>query len=80
MLSRYLPTVHVCCFSQERNVVEAAARGAIDSTAVIASIAVNLISFIALMAFLDAGLGYLGARIGYPELSFQVNLGNYLKF
>ena len=58
--------------SQERNVVEAAARGAIESTAVIASIAVNLIAFIALMAFLDSGLHYLGAKVGYPELSFQV--------
>ena len=59
-------------FSQERNVVEAAARGAIESTAVIASIAVNLIAFIALMAFLDSGLHYLGDKVGYPELSFQV--------
>ena len=69
--------IHLCLLdlsSQERNVVEAAARGAIESTAVIASIAVNLIAFISLMAFLDSGLHYLGAKVGYPELSFQVCL------
>ena len=53
--------------------VEAAARGAMESIAVIASIMVNLIAFIALMAFLDALLGYLGSLIGYPELCFQVS-------
>ena len=72
-----MESIHPCLFnlsSQERNVVQAAARGAIESTAVIASIAVNLIAFIALMAFLDSGLHYLGAKVGYPELSFQVCL------
>ncbi len=53
--------------------MEAAARGAIESTAIIASIAVNLIAFISLMAFLDSGLSYFGSRVGYPELSFQVS-------
>ena len=60
--------------SQERNVVEAAARGAIESIAVIASIMVNLIAFIAMMAFLDAILGYLGSLVGYEELGFQVGV------
>ena len=64
--------------SQERNVVEAAARGAMGAIAVVASILVNLIAFIALMAFLDAILSYLGSRVGYPEFSFQVSGRSYL--
>ena len=38
----------------------------------IAYIVVNLIAFMATIAFLDAVLAYLGTRAGYPDLSFQV--------
>lgn len=59
-------------FSPARNVVEAASNGAIDAIKVVASVAASLIAIIGLVAFLNETLSYLGGRVGYPELSFQV--------
>ena len=55
-----------------RNVVEAASNGAIAAIKVVASVAANLIAIIGLIAFFNATLSYLGARVGYPQLTFQV--------
>lgn len=63
-------------FSQERNIIEAASKGASQSISLIANIAVNLIAFIALIEFLNQTLIWFGNRIGLEkpgeELSFQV--------
>lgn len=60
---------------QERNIIEAASKGASQSISLIANIAVNLIAFIALIEFLNQTLIWFGNRIGLEkpgdELSFQ---------
>ncbi|XP_077999827.1 solute carrier family 28 member 3-like [Glandiceps talaboti] len=57
---------------KERNVIEAASNGASTAVSLVANIAANLIAFIALLAFVNAVLGWLGGMVGYPELSFEV--------
>ena len=59
--------------SPERNIVEAAANGAVTSAKLVAGVIVNLIAFVAILAFLNATLSYLGGRVGYPQLSFQAS-------
>ncbi len=64
-------------YSTEQNVIEAASAGASASIVLVANIAANLLAFIALLAFINATLEWLGARAGlippdYPPLSFQV--------
>ena len=39
---------------------------------VVSSVAANLIAILGLIAFLDAAMSYLGGRVGFPELNFQV--------
>ena len=60
-------------FSPARNVVEAASNGAIAAIKVIASVAANLIAIMGLIAFLNATLSYLGARVGFDGFNFQVS-------
>ncbi|CAH1792459.1 unnamed protein product [Owenia fusiformis] len=61
----------------EKNIVAAASSGASMSVKLVANIAANLIAFIALLAFVNATLTWLGHRVGlekpdYPELTFQL--------
>lgn len=55
-----------------QNLVEALSSGAATSVKVIANIAANLIAFLAVLAFVNAALSWLGALVDVPELSFQV--------
>ena len=57
--------------------IEAASAGASASIALVANIVANLIAFIALLAFINATLEWLGTRAGltppeYQPLTFQV--------
>uniref|UniRef100_A0A8C7PVK0 Sodium/nucleoside cotransporter n=1 Tax=Oncorhynchus mykiss TaxID=8022 RepID=A0A8C7PVK0_ONCMY len=54
------------------NLLEAASRGASSSIVLVANIAVNLIAFLALLAFLNAALSWLGNMFNYPQLSFSI--------
>ena len=54
----------------ERNVIEAAAKGASTAIALVANIAANLIAFLAFLAFFNGVLSWLGSMVGKPELSF----------
>ena len=45
---------------------------------VVASVGANLIAILGLIAFLNATLSYMGSKVGYPELSFQVRHYNFL--
>ncbi len=45
-----------------------------DAIKVVASVAANLIAILGLIAFLNALLSYFGARVGFPQLTFQVNI------
>lgn len=55
----------------ERNVIEAAAKGASTAIALAANIAANLIAFLAFLAFFNGVLSWLGSMVGHSELSFE---------
>lgn len=54
------------------NVLEAASKGAATSVGLVVATVVNLISFLALLAFFNAVLAWLGGMLACPELSFAV--------
>ena len=60
-------------FREERNVIEAAAKGASSAITLVANVAAMLITFFAFIAFFNGVLSYLGSMQGYPELSFQAS-------
>ena len=60
-------------FREERNVIEAAAKGASTAISLVANVTAMLITFFAFIAFFNAVLSYLGRMVGYPELSFQAS-------
>ncbi|XP_044534008.1 solute carrier family 28 member 3 [Gracilinanus agilis] len=55
-----------------RNLLEAASHGASSSISLVANITVNMIAFLALLAFVDSALSWLGNMFDYPQLSFEV--------
>ncbi|XP_067027107.1 solute carrier family 28 member 3-like isoform X1 [Acropora muricata] len=55
----------------ERNLIEAAAKGASTAIALVANIAANLIAFLAFLAFFNAVLSWIGSMVGHPEFSFE---------
>ncbi|KAH3891845.1 solute carrier family 28 member 3-like [Dreissena polymorpha] len=57
---------------QETNLIEALSVGATMAIKLIAYVVVNLIAFISILGFLDDILGYLGSKVNFPELSFQL--------
>lgn len=56
----------------ERNVIEAAAKGASTAISLVANVLAMLITFFAFIAFFNGILSSLGSMVGYSELSFQV--------
>ncbi|KFP11458.1 Solute carrier family 28 member 3, partial [Egretta garzetta] len=56
---------------ESNNLLEAASQGASTSILLVANIAVNLISFLALLAFLDSALSWVGNLFDYPQLNFE---------
>ncbi|KFQ96155.1 Solute carrier family 28 member 3, partial [Nipponia nippon] len=56
---------------ESKNLLEAASQGASTSILLVANIAVNLISFLALLAFLDSALSWVGSLFDYPQLNFE---------
>ena len=59
----------------DANVVDAAARGAIEGLQLALNVGAMLLVFIALVAMVNALLGWGGGLIGVPELSLQLVLG-----
>ncbi|XP_037691026.1 sodium/nucleoside cotransporter 2 [Choloepus didactylus] len=57
---------------KEKNVLEAASNGAADAIGLVTNIAANLIAFLAVLAFLNATLSWLGDMVDIQGLSFQV--------
>uniref|UniRef100_A0A8C7BP71 Sodium/nucleoside cotransporter n=1 Tax=Neovison vison TaxID=452646 RepID=A0A8C7BP71_NEOVI len=55
-----------------QNLLEAASSGAAISVKLVGNIGANLIAFLALLAFVNAALSWLGAMVGAQELSFQL--------
>ncbi|NXG17344.1 S28A3 protein, partial [Grallaria varia] len=54
-----------------KNLLEAASQGASTSITLVANIAVNMISFLALLTFLDSALSWVGNLFDYPQLNFE---------
>ncbi|OWK62556.1 Solute carrier family 28 member 3 [Lonchura striata] len=57
--------------SESKNLLEAASQGASTSIGLVANIAVNVISFLALLSFLDSALSWVGNLFDYPQLTFE---------
>uniref|UniRef100_A0A9J7Z8G6 Solute carrier family 28 member 1 n=1 Tax=Cyprinus carpio carpio TaxID=630221 RepID=A0A9J7Z8G6_CYPCA len=55
----------------EQNVLEAVSGGASSSIGLVANIAANLIAFLAILAFINATLGWMGGMVGYPNVTFE---------
>ncbi|XP_051277584.1 solute carrier family 28 member 3-like [Dicentrarchus labrax] len=54
------------------NVLEAASQGASCAVGLVANIVVNLIAFLALLAFLDSAVSWLGGMLDCPQLNFTL--------
>uniref|UniRef100_A0A3P8YSL4 Sodium/nucleoside cotransporter n=1 Tax=Esox lucius TaxID=8010 RepID=A0A3P8YSL4_ESOLU len=63
--------IKVAC-GDEKNILEAASSGASASISLVANIAANLIAFLAILAFINASLGWLGGLVGYPSITFEM--------
>ncbi|KAJ8776919.1 hypothetical protein J1605_015096 [Eschrichtius robustus] len=57
---------------KEKSVLEAASNGATDAIGLAANIAANLIAFLAVLAFINAALSWLGELVDIQGLTFQV--------
>ncbi|XP_008334921.1 solute carrier family 28 member 3 [Cynoglossus semilaevis] len=55
---------------ESKSLLDAISDGAMSSVGVVTSIVVNIISFLALLAFCDAALSWLGEMFDCPQLSF----------
>ncbi len=64
---------------QEKSVIEAAANGAAQGLGLALNVAAMLMGFIALMALLNALLGWGGGLVGMPGLSLQSIFGTLLR-
>lgn len=63
----------------ESSVIEAAANGAAQGVQLAINVAAMLMAFIALVALLNAGLGWVGGLVGLDGLSLQSILGTLLR-
>uniref|UniRef100_A0A8C6MJ13 Solute carrier family 28 member 3 n=1 Tax=Nothobranchius furzeri TaxID=105023 RepID=A0A8C6MJ13_NOTFU len=57
---------------ESSNLLEAASQGASRAVGVVASIIANIIAFLALLAFFDSVLSWLGGMFDFPQLSFSL--------
>ncbi|MGB0452690.1 MAG: NupC/NupG family nucleoside CNT transporter [Bacteriovoracaceae bacterium] len=57
------------------NVIDAASQGAAEGLKLALNVAAMLVAFIALVAFLNGLLGFVGGLFGYSELSFELIMG-----
>lgn len=64
-------TVRVKVETETANVIEAAATGAIDGMKLVLNVAAMLIAFLALLALVNALLGWVGGLAGLPQLSLE---------
>ncbi|TVP60578.1 MAG: NupC/NupG family nucleoside CNT transporter [Gemmatimonadales bacterium] len=57
------------------NSIDAAAGGAAEGLQLALNVGAMLLAFIALIAMINAGIGWMGGFVGYPELSLELILG-----
>ena len=68
-------SVHLEVEKVDANVIGAAARGTSEGLHLALNVVAMLISFLAIVALLNAGLGFVGRHVGLPGLSFERILG-----
>lgn len=61
--------------SEENNALEAISNGAANTTELVWAITANLIVFLALLAFVNNIISWIGGMIGYPQASFELIMG-----
>ncbi|XP_044521007.1 sodium/nucleoside cotransporter 1-like [Gracilinanus agilis] len=62
----------ILLYGEAQNLLEAVTNGAAISVGVVANIAANLIAFLAILAFINTTLSWLGEMVNIQGLSFQV--------
>jgi CNT family concentrative nucleoside transporter len=62
------------------NVIDAAAAGAGQGAILVINIMAMLIAFIAIISMIDGGLGWLGARLGMPDLTLRFLFGKVFRW
>jgi CNT family concentrative nucleoside transporter len=72
-------SLHVAVERPDANVIEAAASGAAVGVQLALNVAGMLMAFVALVALLNFGIGWLGAFAGLDGLTFQKILGTVLR-
>ncbi|KAL5006302.1 hypothetical protein ScPMuIL_015108 [Solemya velum] len=70
-LTRNLSDFYTVQKSKERNILQAAAAGAMSSIKLVAAVAVNVIAFLALLAFVNGSLIWFGDRVGIEGFTFE---------
>lgn len=58
--------------------MEAVSVGAMGAVKLVANVVVNLVAFVAILAFIDATLSYFGSCVGHPEVSFDASISEKL--
>ena len=71
-------TLHVEVETEEVNVIDAAAAGAATGVQLAINVAAMLMAFIALVAMVNFGVGWVGGLVGHPEITLQWILGKLL--
>ncbi len=72
-------SLHLSQEKTDSSLIDAAAGGALQGVQLAINVAAMLIAFVALVALLNAGLGWIGSAWGQPGLSLQWMLGQLLK-
>jgi nucleoside permease NupC len=62
----------VILFSEETSAMEAVSNGAVSAVHLTIAVVANLIVFVAILAFLNATIAWLGSLIGQNEWSLEV--------
>jgi CNT family concentrative nucleoside transporter len=72
-------SLHVAVERPDANVIEAAASGASVGVTLALNVGGMLMAFIALIAMVNFGIGWLGSLAGFEGLTFQSILGNLFR-
>jgi CNT family concentrative nucleoside transporter len=71
-------TLRVAVEKTDANIIEAAASGAATGVQLAINVAAMLMAFVALVALVNFGVGWVGGLFGHPEMTLQWLLGKLL--
>ena len=72
-------TLHIVVEKPEANVIDAAASGAATGVQLVINVIAMLMAFVALVAMLNFGVGWVGGLFGHPDVTLQRLLGQALQ-